>query len=326
MKRFVYSMTIIAMAMATSVSMFAQKPTDFTKKTAKASKIKARWNFPAEGKNSKKGTGYSANVEFLDPKPQKVALISFYLYDPACGDSKKGGMTSTAYIWRTPQDIAQKHVDGFYSKSIEPLKAGFKKYGIDLLTPSEFLDTEGKKSFYYDFVLESAKKEKTTRTQIGAYVQVTGTTIKVCPSQEPYRPFFVANEPINESQLSNFVNMGIGGANRKMTSSLGYDLAKGLGVDAVAVCYIITRKPKKNKENYAVDAVNLFMFGPNPKGEGPDDKNRGQFYCGTRYFAKQLEYSNGKKGITSYDHMGNVMTSLSHRLSNWVINKEKKVK
>lgn len=108
-----------------------------------------------------------------------------------------------------------------------------------------------------------------------------------------------------------------------MTSSLGYDLAKGLDVDAVVVCYIITRKPKKKKENYVVDAVNLFMFGPNPKGEGPDDKNRGQFYCGTRYFAKQLEFSSEKAGVTTYDHIGNVMTSLSDRLCNWVINKEK---
>ncbi len=327
MKRIIYSLSVLAFALYASATTFAQKPTDFEKKTASVDKIKARWNFPAEGKNCKKGTGYSANVELLDPKPKKVALVSFYLYDPACGESKKGGnsvvTTYSASIWRTPDDIAQTHVDGFYSKSIDALKAGFEKYGIDLQTPSEFLDNEDKKNFYNNFVQESAKNEKTSRTQIGGYVQATVSTIKVCPSEESYRPFFVANEPRNESQLSNFVNMGIGGANRKMTSSLGYDLAKGLDVDAVVVCYIITRKPKKKKENYVVDAVNLFMFGPNPKGEGPDDKNRGQFYCGTRYFAKQLEFSSEKAGVTTYDHIGNVMTSLSDRLCNWVINKEK---
>jgi len=95
-------------------------------------------------------------------------------------------------------------------------------------------------------------------------------------------------------------------------------------VDAVAVCIIVTRKPSSKKENYAVDAVSLYMFGPNPMSEGPDDKNRGQFYCGTRYFAKQLEFANEKSGLTSYDHIGNVMLALAKKNANWVINRAKK--
>lgn len=308
--------------------LMAQKSTPFADKTASVDKIKAKFDFPAEGRTSKKGSGYSANVDLLNPKPKKVALISYYLYDPACGKSTKSSTSthvySSASVWTTPQTLAQTHVDGFYEKSIAPLKAGFEEYGIDLLTPDEFLDTEEKKEFFYGFNQESGKKEKTSRTQIGYNVAAKGGTLKICPYDEGYRPFFVVNEPLNESQLANFVNMGVFGSNRKMTSSLGYELAKGLNVDAVVVCYIVTRKPKKKKEDYVVDAVSLFMFGPNPKADGPDDKNRGQFYCGTRFFAKHLQFASSKTGVTSYDYMGNVMTALSKKMGNWVINKAKK--
>lgn len=307
---------------------FAQKATPFAAKTAKVEDVKAKFDFPAEGKTSKNGSGYSVNVDLLDPKPKKVALISFYLYDPASGKASKSSTSthvhSSAKVWSTSEALAQTQVDGFYEKSIDPLVAGFKEYGIDLLLPEEFLDTEEKKEFYYDFNPESGKKEKTERTQTGYNVQAKGGTIKVCPYDEGYRPFFVVNEPLNESVVTNFVNMGIGGANRKMTSSYGYDLTKALDVDAVVICFIVTRKPSNKKEDYVVDAVNLFMFGPNPKSDGPDDKNRGQFYCGTRYFAKQLVFSSSKTGETSYDNMGNVMTALSKKIGNWVINRAKK--
>lgn len=306
----------------------AQDSTPFAEKTADVEKVKAKFDFPSEGRTSKNGGGYSTNVDLLDPKPKKVALVSFYLYDPGCGKSTSvAGVVATgkskAEVWRTPDALAQTHIDGFYAQSLEPLKAGFKEFGIELLLPTEFLDTEEKIEFFDGFNQESGKKEKTTARAVGMNVSATISNIKISPYDEGYRPFFVANEPIGASIGQNFVNTGIGGANRKMTSSLGYELAQGLGVDAVVVCYIVTRKPKSNKEDYNVDAVSLFMFGPNPMSEGPDDKNRGQFYCGTRYFAKQLQFANAKSGVTSYDNMGNVMTSLSKKMGNWVINREK---
>jgi hypothetical protein len=324
------NLSIILMGLLLSVcpGLMAQKPTAFASKTANADKISIKFDFPAEGRTSKKGGGYSANVDLLNPKPKKVALISFYLYDPASGKASKTTTSthvySSASVSTTSAVLGQTHIDGFYAQSIEPLKAGFKEFGIDLLTPEEFLDTEEKKDFFYGFNQESGKKEKTERTQIGAYVQATGGTLKICPYDEGYRPFFVVNEPLTASMGQNFVNTGIGGANRKMTSSLGYDLAKALDVDAVVVCYIVTRKPSKKKEDYVVDAVSLFMFGPNPMSDGPDDKNRGQFYCGTRFFAKQLEFASSKTGVTSYDNMGNVMTALAKKNANWVINRAKK--
>ncbi|MFC2111144.1 hypothetical protein ACFLQ5_01690 [Bacteroidota bacterium] len=327
MKKKIISCVIILLFMG--ANLFAQKPTEFASKTANVEKIKAKLDFPTEGRNSKKGGGYSANVELLNPKPKRVALISFYLYDPACGKSTGAGNaaltgTSSAKMWRTATATAQVHINGFYEKSISSLKAGFKEYGIDLLTPDEFLDTEEKEYFFYGFNQESGKKEKTERRAVGYYVSATLSTIKICPSDKGYRPFFVTNEAVTASAATAFTGGGLFDSNRKMTSSLGYELCKGLGVDAVVVCYIVTRKPKMKKEDYVVDAVQLYMIGPNPMSSGPDDKNRGQFYCGTRYFAKQLEFANAKKGTLSYDNIGNVMTASSRRLCNWVINKAKK--
>lgn len=328
MKKTFFYLSTLLFALLISFNLKAQKANPFTAQTANTGKIKTSLDFPAEGRTSKNGGGYSTNVDLLDPKPKNVALVGYYVYDPASG---KGGQSSnantitySAEIWRTADDVAQKHVDGFYSRSIEPLKAGFKEYGINILTPAEFLDTDEKKEFFEGFSQESGKKEKTTRRAIGPWVSVEGSTIKSCPTDGGYRPFFVANEPMNVSQYSVFINMGIGGANRKMTSSLGYELAKGLEVDAVVVCYIVIRKPKRNKEDYLVDAVAMHMFGPNPVKNSPEDKNRGQFYGSARYFAKQSLFANSKSGVTSYDNIDNVMTALSTRIANWVINKAKK--
>ena len=330
MKKLVFLSIISAMFI---LNVNAQKPLPFEAKTADASKIKAAFDFPTEGRNSKNGGGYSANVELLNPKPKKVALISFYLYDPASSKTKGGSYTGSVSVacWRTPDSKGQTHIDGFYSKSIDVMKEEFKKNGMELLTPEEFIDTDEKAEFYYGFNQETAKKEKsavTVRkaagTTVSSVAEASVSTLKVSPSGKGYRAFFVSNEAMTASQVENFKTAGIMGANRKMTSSLGYELCKGLEVDAVVVCYIVTRKPSMKKEDYGINAVSMYTFGPNPIIEGEDDKNRGQFYCGTRFFSsKPLMFEIQKTNQCSYSNMENVFRALSARTCNWVINKEK---
>jgi hypothetical protein len=307
----------------------------FNKKTADEGSIKVIFDFPGEGRNSKNGSGYSANVELIDPKPKKIALISFYLYDPAKGKAEGGKYVgaATAKIWRTSNEVGQAHVDAFYNQGIEAMKTAFKGYGMDLLTPEEFLDTDEKADYYYHFSQESAKKEKTSATitkQAGTGLSTVATanvsTLKVTPSKKGYRAFFVENEAADESEPFIFKSKGIFGADRKMTSSLGYELCKELGVDAVVVCYVVTRKLKMNKNDHGVNAVNLLMFGPNPMSNGPEDKNRGQFYCGTRVYFKGASavFHDDKTNTLKVDGFENVVSAMSKKLANWVINKEKK--
>ncbi|HNQ66830.1 MAG TPA: hypothetical protein PKN32_00505 [Bacteroidales bacterium] len=329
MKKQLFMISVCALF---TINMTAQKALPFTAKTADKSKIKISQDFPTEGRNSKNGAGYSANVELLNPKPKKIALVSFYLYDPAMGKSSGGAYAGTASTscWRTPDSKGQEHINGFYNESIEAMKAEFQKYGMELLTPEEFLDTDEKADFYYGFNQETAKKEKndvTVRkaagTTITSVAESSVSTLKISPAGKGFRAFFVANENMNESATLLFKSAGIMGANRKMTSSLGYELCVGLEVDAVIVCYIVTRKLKMYKDNYAVNAVSMYMFGPNPIANNEDDKNRGQFYCATRFFTKPLLFESDKTKQVSYDNMDNVFTVLSEGICNWVINKKK---
>jgi ankyrin repeat protein len=311
--------------------------TAFAEETDNIDKIKVKFDFPHEGRNSQ-GSGYSANMDILDPKPKRVALISYYLYDAGKG---KSNITGTA-AWRTSDFVGQEQVNGFYNKSIDKLKDTFKQNGISLLTPDEFLDTEEKANAYYGFVQETAKKEKTTLTRsktrsssntVAGWTTTTYTTttatvgsLKVAPYGFGYRTFFVANEAEDESMIENFQG-GIFTANRKLTSNLGYELANELGVDAVLVVYIATRKPKQLQDDYGVNAVVMIMLGPNPgkaADTDPEAKNLGQFYCGTRtYYSNPLIFKEQKGIFSQYDGMGNVLTAHATKMCNYVLGKEK---
>ncbi len=314
------------------------KKTEFSEDTEDPEKIKVKFDFPAEGRHSG-GSGYSANMDNLNPKPRRVALISFYLYDAGKGKANITGVGA----WRTPDAAGQNQINGFYSKSIGKFKDTFKENGISLLTPDEFLDTQEKAETYYGFVQESAKKEKTTirrsktrssTTSMGGgwtmttYTTTTATAeaLKVAPAGMGYRTFFVANEAEDESLPVNFQG-GVFSANRKLTSNLGYELCKELGVDAVMVVYIATRKPKQNQEDYAVNAVVTIMLGPNPgrsESSDPEAKNLGQFYCGTRTFYGSPKIFKDNDGIFGqYDGMANILATHAAKMSKYVNGKEK---
>jgi ankyrin repeat protein len=309
-------------------------PTEFSQETTDPEKIKVKFDFPHEGRNGN-GAGYSANMDLLKTKPKKVALISYYLYDPGKGKAKGGTYTGqvSVSVWRTPDAVGQNQINGFYSKSINQLKSSFKENGIDLLEPEEFLDTDEKTEFYYGFEQESAKKEKTSITKrraagtsLASVASATVSTLKISPSDKGYRPFFVANENEDESALLNFQG-GIFSANRKLTSSLGNELAKGLGVDAVVVVYICTRKLKANKEDYGVNAVVTMMLGPNPgrtEESDADAKNLGQFYCGTRtYYGSPSVFKEDAGLFGQYDGIANVLKAHAAKMCKYVNGKEK---
>lgn len=313
------------------------EPTEFAKETAEGEKVKVKFDFPAEGRHSG-GAGYSANMDLVNPKPKRVALVSYYLYDAGKGKANITGVGA----WRTPDAEGQAHINGFYNKSIGKLKETFKENDISLLTPDEFLDTQEKAETYYGFVQESAKKEHTsisrTKTRsssstVAGWTTTTYTTtsatvgvLKVAPLALGYRIFFVANEAEDESQISNFQG-GIFTANRKLTSSLGYELCKALEVDAVLVVYIATRKLKQYQNNFGVNAVVSIMLGPNPgrsESSDPDAKNLGQFYCGTRtYYGSPVVFKVDKGIFGQYDGMANILKAHAAKMCKYINGKEK---
>ena len=68
---------------------------------------------------------------------------------------------------------------------------------------------------------------------------------------------------------------------------MGYDLATGLGLDAVLAVYIVTRKPDQYKENYGVNHVSMYMFGPNPiqLSDEEDSGLKGTFYVKGQFYS-----------------------------------------
>ncbi|NQZ79037.1 MAG: hypothetical protein HRT61_23410, partial [Ekhidna sp.] len=57
-------------------------------------KIKVKLDMPLEGRAYKNGTGYTLNPKMLDKLPEKVALVSFYVFDPGYTKTTTSSMTS----------------------------------------------------------------------------------------------------------------------------------------------------------------------------------------------------------------------------------------
>lgn len=311
---------------AMAIAKANSKPAPFNEVTSNPSKIKVAYDFPREGRNAN-GAGYSANLKLLPKKPTRIALISYYVYDAGSGKASGGSFagSATTTVWRTPDYWGQGHVDGFYKKSIDAMKLAYKEAGLEILTPAEFLNSEEKKNYFYEFNQESAKREKSAAMigKLGTYAEVN--SLKICPTGQGYRPFFVANEELNQSSIATFQG-GVFSANRKLTSNLGYELCKALEVDAVLVVYIATRKLKATTQEYGVNAVVSLMLGPNPgKADeaDADAKNLGQFYCGTRTVFSSPELFQVDKAKPKYDGIDNVLVAHAKKMSDYINGKDK---
>ena len=69
--------------------------------------------------------------------------------------------------------------------AIEPLKKTFKEYDLELLTPDQFLDTEEKKEFYNNFVLEKRNKGNKGLSNLAS----GGTQVNISIAADGYREF-----------------------------------------------------------------------------------------------------------------------------------------
>ena len=296
---------------------------DFTDATKDVSKIKAKSDWPAEGRKSKNGGGWSVNPNVLGKIPKRVALVTFYLEDP--GSFKDNA--SAAFIWATNDPKADEHVGGFYDQSIDGLIQAFAKYDMDLLTPDQYLDTDEKKSFYNSFEVQHGKLKKDKKSagfgglKLDRYRAVPAGGYKAIPIAKEKAGIYTSQYNfLMDSNESRFFQ------------SMGYDLASGLGVDAVVAITIVTRKEAMAKENYSVNHVSMYMFGPNPiQKSAEEDKGikgafyvKGQFYCGSRVnFPKLVNFqrTGKKKGTPNwapvYTGMENVMTALTDKIGTY---------
>ena len=304
---------------------------DFTDATSDVSKIKAKADWPAEGRKSKNGGGWSVNPNVLGKVPERVALVTFYLEDPGTSKEKQSATSYSGFMWSTPNDKANEHVAGFYDQSIDALIQAYAKYGMDLLTPDQYLDTQEKKDFYTNFHVQHGKlKKEKTKSKVATKAGLLSLTRHKAVPPGGYKAIPIANEKPN--YYGSIYNFLMDSNESRFFQSMGYDLATGLGVDAVVAITIVTRKEEMAKEDYSVNHVSMYMFGPNPiqKSE-EEDKGlkgafyiRGQFYCGSRVnFTKLANFqrTGKKKGTPNwapvYTGMENVMTALTDKIGNY---------
>jgi hypothetical protein len=294
MKKFiVLALGCMIVANITAQSELPEKYPDVTK-------VKVKEDFPSEGRKGKSGKGWSGNLALLPNGIKKVALVSFYAFDPGLTKTWKTTSVNEGYYVTTTTTTTYKKKTstgavsgdiayGIFAKSIDPMIAEFKTLGIDLLLPEQYLDSDDKKQYYNSFTVQHDKSFANWVGKAGAnnHDVMYGTP----------EGFIVAD--IVKEPLLNYEKNGMFARRKtdimdatiytydkddRMTESIGYDLCSKLGVDAVLVTYATIFMPNDKK----IELVNVRfqLFGPNPvmpEGEsthGPIPHVKGVFYYG----------------------------------------------
>jgi hypothetical protein len=285
----------VAAALALLASCSIPRFADLSKKDNLEGKAKFDFN---TSKIRASGRGFSLNMKYANEAPKKVALVSFYVDDP--GITKVSGTNAsgkTYHTTNTGEDAARAYADEFLSNGIESLKADFKKFNVTLLTPAEFLTDDAKKKAYNDFVVRNTKLNE-LGAKIGAFFKdgaSAGTTIETDASASGYRLLKInKREHIDTKHKNRTQPQNLSGSiNSEMIESVGFELCKSLDVDAVLIIYNTqTADNKWSRTRHWMDAVSMYMFGPNPLPlkEGKKDNmfySKGIFYCGTRIWFKK---------------------------------------
>jgi hypothetical protein len=244
----------------------------------------------------KSGKGQIPYLGALGHPPKRVALVSFYAYDP--GNTKGFG---SPYFGGRSETTRQLTSDGagavatlLHDQGIGALKEALGAYGMQLLTPDEFLDTDAKRELYEDFVLDLGIGAKFAQATEGSgkenKLNKASRLSVVAPGYRLFR--LVYGENIRPMQQGD----------KKISKSLGYDLAKDLGVDATLV---ICNYCKATKKEGALEGVYFYLFGPN--GVAGDMEAftywPGHLYVGLRLDKlgiTMLEFGKEEKKSTSY--------------------------
>jgi hypothetical protein len=219
---------------------------------------------------------------------------------------------------------------GYYMESIDALIDGFSKYGMDLLLPEQFLDTDEKTEFYNNFEVErSTFNEWLSKMGSGNHDVIYGYP-------EGFKVMDVVNEPYGNYTSSGgqiMTKKGDIADNQvwvmdkcgEMVESLGDKLCHGLGVDAVVIVYFTIFSPKNDK--VTLENVNMHMFGPNPTPlpEGKEKKFNyfsGQFYVGTRVNADVEIWKKNKKDPSAngleFAGFDNIMSAMTTEMGDYL--------
>ncbi|MFH0843470.1 MAG: hypothetical protein V1903_12745 [Bacteroidota bacterium] len=332
---------LILIGMALYIQGYCQSELPKYASSATAVMKDVKLDMPLEGRKYKNGTGYSLNTSLLKEMPKKVALVSFYSFDPGMTTVKRWTTSNTLYKTTHTKTTKVNAVGssgelalGYFLQSIEELIGKFKEYNMELLLPEEYLDTDEKLEFYKNYEVERGKLSEWI-DKIGSsghdaiYGYVDGYNI-VDIVNEPYGNYsasggmFVTRKgEVADNQVWVMDKCG------KEVESLGENLCEKLGVDAVVVVYFTIYSP--NVKSVILQNVNMLMFGPNPTAlaEGKNEKFNffnGQFYCGTRVNPEVTVWKPDKKDPSTEDldftGFENIMVALATKMGDYLKGKD----
>ncbi len=286
----------------------------FEKATADAVKLekKSLMDFPRErGKN---GKGYAPYYPALKTPPKKVALVSFAITDPGYSKKKNTPNATVFSTVSTSEGLVKIIVNAYKNVAIEPLKKTFAEYGMEVLTPDEFLDTDEKKGFYMDF-------EFTPKEHFVNKLAVTSSNVHM--AAEGYRfivpmydaTVFKGSEGTYSFHLNEFKN-------KEIYEQLGYELCKGLDVDAVLMVNSLIMT--EDKLNTDILGVAMIMFGPNPISLEPGEKEgplyrKGNLYCALRCpIGAPTKDTDDPAGNVETDGYENIMIGMATKMGVWL--------
>ncbi len=336
MKNTKITLTVLAIGL----SILAKAQSELPKFASDVDKIKVKLDMPLEGRAYKNGTGYTLNPKMLEELPKKVALVSFFTFDPGftqvwtSKQTTDGYYTSTTTTTTTTKKRNTKGNAGFisggmYYSAIEVLKSNFKEMGMELLEPEEFLDTNEKKAFYENYQVERSTFNSTVQGMLNSgrghesvYAYPEGYQV-IPTTDEPFANYVKKGLfPIYKAEVSDGQLWVMAKIGKEITSI--NRLTEALGVDAVVFFYSTIYTPKEG-EIY-LQNVNMQMFGPNPVTlpEGKDSKFNyfpGQMYIGTRVNVKvPIQKTNKKKPETNQidlDGYSNIVEAMTLRMKEY---------
>jgi len=205
--------------------------------------------------------------------PKRIGLLSYYLFDT--GTHKFNAMAATyggTYFksMGLNERGANKFSSQFAKMGVPVLKERFSEYGMELLTPVEFLETEAQLSAYLDFELPQSgwnKFAKSVRAWLDNNPHASGAAdgFEMIPTHLWMDPGIL--RALDELRVSR-------------------------GLDGLAVVSNLT---SSNPKNVIFSGATLDIFGPNPEPK-PDNKMAAKYWTPSLLYVRGT-FGKGFKGV-----------------------------
>jgi hypothetical protein len=233
MKKIILSLSVLfvsVIALAQNMDeVAAMTPEKFEKAWSKAVQhgiIPNKWT-----KGEADGSGTLPVMAKLGGVPKKVALVTFYVFDPG---SIQTGMTAVYTTIITPKG-GNGFANNFLKEGLEPIKAAFSARGMEVLTPDQYLDTPEKKKNYASFAPTLSKFTK---------MMERGKSIGEAAAADDYSYMYLSD-----------------GRDFRLSESMGDSLCRVLGVDAVLS---MINEVGTDGQYFSLKKMTLVLHGPNP--------------------------------------------------------------